>query len=107
LNICPAEKKQDLFQRKKKQTVAHFLAVAQPPAINLNTNAIADLFILFGCRSTLASFCFAARASPAATPSLRWLSVTATPPLTRQKKLFTIGTFNAFFPRLGCYCWNA
>ncbi len=35
------------LDKVKKQTVAHFLAVAQPPAINLNRNARKGLMCLF------------------------------------------------------------
>jgi hypothetical protein len=72
-------KKAGLSSDEKKQTAPCVLAVAQPPAINLNRNANADFFIFFGCRYTLLSLLSTAQKLRYVL-GLGWLSVTATPP---------------------------
>jgi hypothetical protein len=91
------------FSDEKKQTATCVLAVALPPAINLNWNANADFFIFFGCRYTLLSLLSTAQKLRYVL-GLGWLSVTATPPPASAKKSFLrVGINNAFFASLGVF----
>ena len=74
-----------------KSTAPHFLAVALPPAINLNRNANADFIDLFRWSFT---YSVAVTRSYPYSPEKGllgpgWLSVTATPPPVHKKKLST------------------
>jgi hypothetical protein len=80
---------------KKNKPPLLVLAVALPPAINLNRNAKADLNYLFRPYSyrDFTSSVAVTRSHPFSPEKgllgLQWLSVTATPPLVQQKKLST------------------
>jgi hypothetical protein len=89
LKCAASAKASAFFQRKKNkpplvnQAVAH----ARQPSTSRGTLPLIYLFCSVAA-ITLASFCFAARASPAATPSLRWLAVTADTATRSSKKSF-------------------
>jgi len=78
------------------------LAVALPPAINLNRNADADFIDLFRrsftCSVAVTRSCPYAPEKGALGPG--WLSVTATPPPVQQKTLLAS---TAFFASLGVF----